>query len=271
MTTLVLQPGSRGRICGISPRGRASDTAEGALAMQGTHSENCTAVAPSLHGRAGWPVLFLRRSVSRDENSCYNSKHMTTRAIAAMVVLLIALSVLVLGTLGGIGTPSASEHTPAASTSSARRAAFPKNFANHYYGGSTGASSPIGPSSRPMNSPSKVPAEAWMKYENEALGVYFTAAPVFGAAPLTSGFSLSDYRYQQHTDQSYVADFGDGTVEDMTYIAIVCGGGCSKLWSIQHTFAAPGSYYVTVYSSGTDSLSKKQVVATTTVVVSGRH
>ncbi|UFS89565.1 hypothetical protein LPJ38_01905 [Bradyrhizobium daqingense] len=119
--------------------------AKGARAMLGARSEDCcTAVALSLTGRDGWHVWLYRRSVTRDESSCYNSSYMMLRAISALFVLSIVLIVAVLGTLSrGSSSPSASEYAVSAPTSSAQRGASPQKLANNYYSSSTGASASI--------------------------------------------------------------------------------------------------------------------------------
>lgn len=95
--------------------------------MLGARSEDfCTAVALSLTGRDGWHVSFYRRSVTRDESSCYYSGYMAVRAISALFVLAIVL----LGTLEGVGSPSASEHAAPPSTSSAQRATSAQDSPN---------------------------------------------------------------------------------------------------------------------------------------------
>jgi PKD repeat protein len=109
---------------------------------------------------------------------------------------------------------------------------------------------------------SEIPATRSVQYETP--GLVFTASPVFGAAPLTTGFGLRDYQY--HADQSYSADFGDGTVQNMVFNSLACSEprGCYDFWAIEHTYNVPGSYAVTVYGSG-----PKRVIATTTVFVTG--
>ncbi|WP_439372685.1 hypothetical protein [Bradyrhizobium sp. DASA03120] len=119
-----------------------------ALAMLRMRSEGlCNDNAPILGGRNMWRALFYSRPVTGNESSCYYSCYMAVRAVSVLFVLSLLLTVAGLGALRGVGSPSASEYTPSAPTSSAQREAPPQNLANKQHTSLTGVSVSIDSSS----------------------------------------------------------------------------------------------------------------------------
>jgi hypothetical protein len=187
----------------------------------------------------------------------------SSRAMSALFVLLIALSFAVLG-LRRVTSALASEYALTTPTISTLQVTSPRKFTSNYHASSTGASATIGRSSLPTNSANQIPADEAAQTASKS---FLTAWPLWGDAPMRIGFSLRDYQY--HASQVFIADFGDGAVQSMAFVAVGCSDGtegCYNLWSIEHTYSIPGVYTVTVYRNGPN-----RVVATTSVSVTGQR